>query len=89
MNRGRREQLRQQIQEILITDWDPLLVTENALAKDEYNSYIAGIRRMLDDGCDAHRLSSHLDQLETVSMGLSAPSGRAGDAAAKLLAIRR
>ncbi len=89
MRRGRREQLRQQIHEVLINEWDPLSVKDNALAKDEYDSYITGIQRMLDEGCDAHRLSSHLDQLETVSMGLRAPSGRGGAAAAKLLAIRR
>jgi hypothetical protein len=87
MSRARQEQLRQRIQEVLINEWDPLLVKDSALAHNEYDSYISGIQRLLDQGCDVYRPSRHLDQLETVSMGLRAPSGRGGAAAARLLAI--
>lgn len=89
MSPQRREQLRQEIHDVLINEWDPLSVRENALARDEYDSYIAGIQRLLAEGCDAYRLSRHLDQLETISMGLRAPSGRGSAVATKLLAIRR
>jgi hypothetical protein len=89
MTPQRREQLRQLIHDVLVDEWDPLSVREYALARDEYDSYIAGIQRLLAEGCDEYRLSSHLDRLETVSMGLHAPSGRGSAVAAKLLAIKR
>ena len=84
-----RKQLWQEIHRVLIEEWDPLAVKENPLAQDEYDSYISGIQRLLTEGCDAVRLSSHLDNLETVSMGLQYPSGRGKSVASKLLALGR
>lgn len=56
---------------ILIKEWDPIGVGNEPYAQDEYDSYIPAIYRLLSEGADEHKLTKHLEQLATVSMGLS------------------
>ncbi len=60
------------IHNILINEWDPIGVRDQPLAQDEYDSYIPGIIRLLERGAPESRLAEHLDQLETIEMGLPA-----------------
>lgn len=61
----------ERIHQILIKEWDPIGVGDEPYAQDEYDSYIPTIYRLLSEGADEHELTKHLEQLATVSLGLS------------------
>ena len=54
--------------EAKLNEWDPIGVAE--YVDGEYDSYAPKIAGMLLDGADAHRISDHLTNIETVAMGL-------------------
>lgn len=60
-------QLQRTIHEVLIHDWDPIGC---GVPDDEYDSYIPGICRLLLDRADEVKIGLHLENLQTVSMGL-------------------
>ena len=53
-----------------MNDWDPIGVNDCQQARDEYYSYIAAIIKLLKENCDSYKLSNHLHQLRTNSIGL-------------------
>ena len=54
----------------LFDEWDPIGV--NAFApRDEYDSYAAGLIRMVRDGADEYKVAHRLTELARISMGLS------------------
>lgn len=55
------------IHDVLINDWDPIGC---GVPEDEYDSYIPEICRLLREGADEIKIGSHLENLQTVSMGL-------------------
>ncbi len=57
------------IRNVLFNAWDPIGVNSNSKLSDEYDSYIAGIYRLLVDGAKHEALASHLTEIET-AMGL-------------------
>lgn len=61
----------EKIRLVLVKEWDPLSIANEPFAQDEYNNYIPTIFRLLDEGADENKLTKHLEQLTTVSMGLS------------------
>lgn len=61
----------QAIHDVLIREWDPIGVSDEPMAQDEYDSYIPVILRLLSEGADEIKIAHHLEQIETVSMGLS------------------
>ena len=61
-----------EIRAVLMANWDPIGVSDEPRASDEYDGYIPGIVRMLNVGLNATRLEQHLHQLESNIMGLSA-----------------
>lgn len=68
-------------------DWDPIGINDCPEAQDEYDSYVGGICSLLNSGADSHMLGNHLSQIETKSMGLSAPCSHLEDVVVKLLAM--
>lgn len=61
------------IRRILISEWDPI---GSGVPNDEYDSYIPTIYRLMQDRAGVEGLASHLEKLETVSMGLPANAER-------------
>lgn len=57
------------IRRILISEWDPIGC---GVPEDEYDSYIPVIYRLMQARAGVERLASHLEELETESMGLRA-----------------
>ena len=76
-----------EIDEILWTDWNPIGVNGASEARDEYQSYIGGVFRLLEEHRNEEELASHLHEIETESMGLSGNVGHCQRAALKLLTI--
>ncbi len=52
------------IRTILVKDWDPLGVSDNQHLTDEYDAYIPGILRLLDNHCPADQLERYLLDIE-------------------------
>lgn len=74
---------REKILTILNIEWDPI----GCGIADEYDSYLPSICRLLESEADLFKLAAHLDQLESVSMGLTADSERNRRVARQLLEI--
>lgn len=56
---------------MLWEEWDPIGINGASTANDEYDSYAGTIYRFLLEGCDEHKLISHLQNIQRNSMGLS------------------
>ncbi|ESU21253.1 hypothetical protein NAT47_12380 [Flavobacterium sp. HXWNR69] len=63
--------LYQKIDEILWKSWDPIGLNDNENCRSEYQSYTRYIFKLKVEGADKVKISNHLHQLTTVSMGLS------------------
>jgi len=69
-----KEQLRETrtaIRHILMSDWDPIGVSDTPEAADEYDSYIGGIYDLLAGGTTDRQLAQYLRRIETERMGLT------------------
>ena len=58
------------VRRLLWEEWDPMNLRQHGGPDDEYDSYVKTIVRLLHDGCDEHRMTQHLSQLESNAMGL-------------------
>ena len=76
------------IDEILWNDWDPIGVNDTEAARDEYHSYIPSLYEKLIKGCDVKGLSTYLDHIETVNIGLEGNHQKNIEIAEKLINIR-
>src|SRR5688500_20383393 len=52
------------IRNILFQDWDPIGVNENPSLRDEYDSCIAPVYRLLSEGASAEEIADCLFKLE-------------------------
>jgi hypothetical protein len=55
------------VHDVLIHEWDPIGC---GVPDDEYDSYLPGILRLLSVDADQVKIGSHLEQLQTVNMGM-------------------
>jgi hypothetical protein len=55
----------QKVREILLKDWDPLVVGENPHLTDEYDDHIPGILHLLDTHCTPEQLGQHLASIDS------------------------
>jgi hypothetical protein len=61
------------VRRILISEWDPIGC---GVPEYEYDSYIPTIYRLMESRAGVEGLASHLEKLETESMGLRADADR-------------
>lgn len=76
------------VDEILHYVWDPIGVSGVAEARDEYDSYIQPVVRMLFDGKEEKDIALYLHSVEGERIGLavgSRPSGHIEEVAATLI----
>jgi hypothetical protein len=77
MTRSNRKKVAAELEDVrrILRRWDPIGVFPNPESPegpiDEYDSYAPGILKQLQGGADVFKLSRHLSQLATGSMGLS------------------
>ncbi|MGE3166369.1 MAG: hypothetical protein AB7O52_15800 [Planctomycetota bacterium] len=74
--------------EVLYYIWDPIGVAGAPGARDEYESYLPQVFKLLRDGEGENQIVDYLVSVETDSMGLSPNRDRAKNAAAVLLEWR-
>jgi hypothetical protein len=73
MSKRRKEkaaEIQKAIGTVLLYDWDPIGTRHVPAAQDESNSYVGGVYRLLSSGSSEYQVIRHLNQIETVSMGL-------------------
>jgi len=61
------------VREILLRDWDPLGIGDNASLAGEYDTYVPGLLRLLDADTSVDRLTRYLEEIE---LRLGGPSLR-------------
>jgi hypothetical protein len=82
------EEIQNKIRPVLMAAWDPIGVGGIPEAADEYDSYIGGIYVYLRDGASDEKLAERLADIETTTMGLSAPEpGRYGTPIGRLRSL--
>ncbi|CAM4262762.1 DUF1871 domain-containing protein [Acinetobacter pragensis] len=75
----------QQIQNVLLHDWDPLNIRKNSSMQDEYDAYIVDVLDILEDeNATAAEIAHCLQEIEHEFLGLKKPTDRAEKAAAKI-----
>lgn len=73
----------------LLRVWDPIGVADVPAARDEYDSYVPQVFRLLADGASQDDVFNHLRQLETEHMGLRDNCERTRGAAEALIEVGR
>ena len=68
--RARARQYHAAIRTILLTEWDPIGVSQVPEAQDEYDGYVGGVYKLLITHANRNELFLHLWQIETERMGL-------------------
>ncbi len=72
------------VREILWRDWDPIGC---GVPRDEYDSYIPDVLRLLRAGASGDALAVHLRTVAREAMSCTAPEDRLANAVAGLLAL--
>lgn len=83
--RSRDQELYARIDEVIHFIWDPIGVAGVPEARDEYDSYLPQVFRLLRDNAGEERIASYLISVATSDMGTVADSERAREAASVLV----
>ena len=65
------KELYRRVDEVLHYLWDPIGVSGIPLARDEYQSYVPQVVRLLNENANADQVSGYLNEVVTKRMGLS------------------
>ncbi|WP_077343617.1 hypothetical protein [Pseudocolwellia agarivorans] len=77
--------LYRRVDEILFYLWDPIGVCDIPMARDEYQSYLPQVFKLLINDSKDHEVSAYLIKVESGSMGMSANSKKALEVARLLI----
>ncbi|MDB5623285.1 MAG: hypothetical protein JWR39_1848 [Devosia sp.] len=78
----------QSIRTLLLAEWDPIGVREEAAAQDEYDRYLPTILGLLQRHTSASVLAKYLGDVATMEMGLVGVEQRDRATAESLLRLR-
>jgi len=70
------QEIENKIRRVLISEWDPIGVSDFPDAADEYDSYIGGIYGLIRRCASRDEIVSHLRNLEVEQMGCSVGDAR-------------
>jgi hypothetical protein len=70
MSAEHEKELYLRVDEVLHYVWDPIGVSGNPMARDEYQSYVPQVVRLLNENANAEQITSYLNQVVTERMGL-------------------
>jgi hypothetical protein len=77
--------LYRRVDEILFYLWDPIGVCDIPMARDEYQSYLPKVFKLLINDSKDHEVSAYLIKVESGSMGMSSNSKKALEVARLLI----
>jgi len=66
----RAREIQETIRDVLHHDWDPVGVGGVPEARDEYDSYVEGVYRLLLSGAGPSQVAEHLARIEQEWLGL-------------------
>ena len=69
-------ELRREIRDVLMQDWDPIGVAGVPQASDEYDDYVRDIAETMASGASVATLAAYLVSIEAGRMGLTADAER-------------
>ena len=69
------------IAEILMQNWDPIGISDEPLARDEYQPYVAMVLALLNASASVEMIASKLLDIERTQMGLAGDVNRAQNVA--------
>lgn len=75
--------------EVLHYVWDPIGVSDQPYARDEYQAYLPQVFGMLQEGSGAERVADYLTRVSVEKMGLAARSEHDRKVAELLVEWRR
>jgi hypothetical protein len=81
-------ELYRRIDEVLHYLWDPIGVSGAPPARDEYQSYLPTVYRLVKNGAPEHEIATYLLHVERQLMGLEGNPRRASEAARAVLSYR-
>ena len=59
-DKNKSERIYEEIREILLNSWDPIGIKNEPQARDEYDSYIGGVYKLLKKGSSDEEIASYL-----------------------------
>lgn len=77
----------QAIKKLLLVDWDPIGISDEPHAQDEYDMYVPGIVEILSRGGNQQQLTDYLLWIVTERMSLRGDRQHDQQIAARLLQI--
>jgi hypothetical protein len=77
-------ELKRRVDEVLFYVWDPIGVRDEPYARAEYESYVPGVLRLVEENRSKRKISDHLSTIIRASMGIS-PSKDRCDYTAEIL----
>ncbi len=82
-----RKQIEAAIRDVLMNNWDPIGIKNEPACRDEYDSYIGTVYRLLTSRASTEQIAAHLANVQTTMMGLLAPANQCLPVAEKLAAV--
>jgi hypothetical protein len=82
-------QLHKKIDEILWKDWDPLGVSGDASAREEYNGYLFQVFKMLMENSGHDQIAAYLCRVEVADMCLPGDKDKCLKVAEKVVAAKK
>ncbi|WP_245440228.1 hypothetical protein [Mesorhizobium sp. Z1-4] len=79
----------EKVRKVLLNDWDPIGINDQAGADDEYDAYAGRLHALLASGSSARDIEAYLIRIETTEMGLVPNRERARRVAELLVQLDR
>lgn len=79
------QELRKRVDEVLFYIWDPIGVSPDPNARNEYSAYVDKIETLLNQQDAAFQIKKYLCEIESGMMGLSPANEEGATEVAKLL----
>ena len=77
-----------EIERVLMQYWDPVVISDEPKAADEYRVYAGALLKMLKDERNATEIADYLLSVERIEMKLPGDMSRAQSASRRLLELK-
>jgi len=71
MDKYKARQIKLELRKVLLSDWDPIGISDFPEASDEYDTYLGNIFHLINIGSTARELAEYLFEVESIQMGIT------------------
>jgi len=75
MDKSKARQIKIELRKVLLSDWDPIGISEFSEASNEYDTYLGNIFHLINTGSTERELAEYLFDVESIQMGITRGSG--------------